>query len=233
MVRTAEEKARRRALNEAAKLSRAKVCVVCGQTYTPKFQYGTKRWVSSKNCGQDCKNRAHNSDPAHKQRKNAARRGDSELHRREYQRKIALHGGTRWQLGGPESREQVRQRNRERFARLYGSDPNFTEERRSNAAFQRGRRTKAGSTAYLTPDQIAYRKQLRQETWALAAGLGVDLHVDHIRPLRQGGAEHPDNLLPITAVANLFRGDRIKRCPWPKPENWEEPDWELPLRSYR
>ena len=231
--RTEEEKALRRAKTQAAKVFREKVCAVCGQTYTPKFQYGTKRWESSMYCGQDCKNKAHNTDPAHKQRKNAARRGDSALNRREYLRRIALHGGTRWQLGSPEFREQMRQRNRERFARLYGADPNFTEERRSNAAFQRARRTKAASTAHLTPDQIAFCKQLRKKTQSLAAELGVDLHVDHLLPLRRGGAEHPDNLLPMTAAANLFWGDRIKRCPWPKPENWNEPAWEIPCRDLR
>lgn len=230
-VRTAEEKARRRAQVKAGKDFREKVCVICGQTYTPKFQYGTKRWESSKNCGQACKDRAHNSDPAHKQRRNAARRGNSELHRREYLRRIAIHGGTRWQLGSPRFREQMRQRNRDRFARLYGVDASYTEERRANAAHQRGRRTKAADAAFLTPDQVAFCKRLRQETRALAAELGVDLHVDHIRPLRRGGAEHPDNLLPMTAAANLFWGDRIKRCPWPKPENWEEPAWEPPTQG--
>ena len=27
--------------------------------------------------------------------------------------------------------------------------------------------------------------------------------------------------------ANLFWGDRIKKCPWPKRKNWVEPRWEV------
>lgn len=226
-VRSEAEKARRKAAAQAAKVFKDKTCEWCGQTYTPKFQYGTKRWDSSRFCCRQCVQTWMNRRPDYKAKKNELRRGNSGLHRHEYERRLKLHGGTRWRVGTPEFREQMRARNRERWARKYGSDPAYTQERRANAAHQRGRRAKAAKLELLGPDQIAECKRIRLEAQALAEQLGIKVHVDHLRPLRRGGAEHPDNLLPMTAAANLFWGDRIKRCPWPKPDVWDEPRWEL------
>jgi len=54
----------------------------------------------------------------------------------------------------------------------------------------------------------------------------IALHVDHLLPIKKGGKHEPDNLLIMTAEANRFWLDRIKKCPWPKPETWDEPNWE-------
>lgn len=52
-------------------------------------------------------------------------------------------------------------------------------------------------------------------------------HVDHILPLSKGGKHHPSNLQLITARSNNFWKDKVKSCPYPKPEVWKEPDWEV------
>jgi len=51
--------------------------------------------------------------------------------------------------------------------------------------------------------------------------------VDHVLPLIQGGAHHPDNLLVVTTAANRFWGGKVKACPWPRPSEWVEPAWEV------
>ena len=226
-VRTEAEKARRKAATDASKVFKDKTCAWCGKTYTPKFQFGTKRWDSSCYCSRDCKTNAYSASPDYKQKKNAARRGNSELHRKEYLRRIERDGGTRWQIASPERRARLRQYSLDNFRKRYGVDAKYTLERRANAAHQRGRRAKAAKAALLTPKQIAECKQIRLNAQAVAKQLGIKIHVDHIMPLRRGGTEHPDNLLLMTAAANLFWGSRIKRCPWPRPENWSEPAWEI------
>jgi len=226
--RTDEQKAKRRLQEQNAKAFAKKTCVQCGRPYIPKFQHGTKRWEKSMYCSPACKCKAHNQDPEHKERKNAARRGDSELHQREYRRRIELHGGTRWATGDELFREQIRERNRERFQRLYGNDPDFTAERRANAGHQNDRRKRDEARTRLTTEQREACKSIRLKASELSAQLGIKVHTDHILPLRRGGPEHPGNLQIITAEANLFWGDRIKRCPWPRPANWTEPAWEIP-----
>jgi len=227
--RTDEQKAQRREQEQNAKVFGKKTCAHCGRTYFPKFQHATTRWEQSLYCSPDCKTKAHNHDPEHKKRKNAARRGNSELHQREYRQRIELHGSTRHHRATPEQREASREYNRDRFDRLYGSDPVFTAERKANAGHQKDRRKRAVAIAQLTPEQQQACKAIRQHATQLSAQLGIKIHVDHIQPLRRGGLEHPDNLQIITAEANLFWGDRIKRCPWPKPATWTEPPWEVPM----
>ena len=225
-VRTEEEKERRKQEAESNKVMKEKICQQCGTPYTPKFQYGTKRWENSKYCSRTCSQKATNSKQEYKDRKNAKRRGDSELHRREHERRIALHGGTRWENGTPEFREQARERNRRRYARLYGSDEAYTADRKANAHTQRSRRRYAKNKLVLTPDEQESCRLIRIKAQELSSSTGIQLHVDHILPLRRGGHEHPENLLIVTAAANLFWGAKIKRCPWPKPDNWDEPAWE-------
>ena len=60
----------------------------------------------------------------------------------------------------------------------------------------------------------------------LSAGQRI-AEVDHMMPLVQGGAHHPDNLLVVTTAANRFWGGKVKCCPWPRPANWSEPPWEI------
>lgn len=52
-------------------------------------------------------------------------------------------------------------------------------------------------------------------------------HVDHILPLTKGGKHHPSNLQLITSRSNNFWKDKVKSCPYPKPDVWKEPDWEV------
>ena len=87
-VRTEAEKARRKEETLTQKLYQGKICACCKESYIPFFQSGTQRWESSRYCSKTCKNKFKNSLPAYKQRKNAARRGNTELHRKEYLRKI-------------------------------------------------------------------------------------------------------------------------------------------------
>ena len=228
-VRTAEERARRRALEQAAKSYRSKLCTWCGEEYLPRFQYGTIPWERSKFCCRVCAQTHRNRRPDYKAKKNSKRRGDSALHRKEYLRRIELHGGTRWQIGDEQFRDNMRLRNRRRYQRLYGKDVEYTYERRANAAFQRARRKYASAKQFLTPTQVSQVKNIRERARARSSELRIVIHVDHLLPLRRGGWEHPDNLLPMTAEANLFWGDRIKFCPWPKPPVWDEPTWEIPL----
>lgn len=226
-VRTEEEKERRRAESQSSKIMKEKRCQQCGKSYTPKFQHGTKRWEQSMYCSASCNNKAKTSTQEYKDKKNAKRRGDSELHRREYEMKIERRGGTLWQVGTPEERERVRERNRRRYARLYGTDKAYTADRKANAAAMRGKRRNRKKELVLTPDEQECCKNIRIKAQELSERHGVLLHVDHILPMRRGGYEHPDNLLIMTAAANLFWGAKIKRCPWPKPHNWDEPAWEL------
>ena len=203
-----------------------KICQQCGTSYTPKFQHGTKRWESSKFCSKRCTTKHHCSTPEYREKKNASRRGNTELHRREYEQKLERRGGTEWKTGTPEEREKIRERNRNRYNRLYGTNEAYTAERRANAHSQRSRRRYAQSKLVLTPDEQESCRLIRIRAQELTASTGIQLHVDHILPLRRGGHEHPENLLIVTAAANLFWGAKIKRCPWPKPENWDEPAWE-------
>jgi len=222
MARTPEQKAARRAKEQAAKVYKDKTCVWCGEKFTPKFQFGTKRWEKSILCSSKCKNDRHNADPEHQRRKNDARRGDSALHRREYLQRIAKNGGTRWQTGDEVFREAARRRNRERFHREMAKESAYAAERRANAKHQQARRKKEIVRSVLTAAEQRKCKALRLAAQAMQG----DLHVDHMLPLRLGGQEHPGNLQIITAAANLFWGDRLKACPWPKPNNWNEPRWE-------
>ena len=225
-VRTEEERARRRALEQAAKSFRSKLCKWCGREYTPKFQHGTKRWEQSSFCCRVCLQAHANRRPEYRARKNAKRRGDTALHRKEYLRRIELLGGTRWHLEGESFRDAARLRNRVRYSRLYGKDIAYTMERRANASYQGARRKYASAKQYLTPQQVRECKEIRAMAKRCGSETGLVIHVDHLLPLRRGGWEHPDNLLPMRAEANLFWGDRIKRCPWPKPLVWDEPNWE-------
>ena len=61
---------------------------------------------------------------------------------------------------------------------------------------------------------------------SLSAGQRI-AEVDHLLPLVQGGAHHPDNLLVVATAANRFWGGKIKCCPWPRPADWDEPVWEV------
>ena len=105
-------------------------------------QFGTKQWEASKYCSKKCKETSHNRDPEYKRRKNESRRGNKELHRREYLQKIERMGGTLWQVGTEEDRERVRERNRKRYKLLYGGDNDYTRERKANSSFQGVRRKK-------------------------------------------------------------------------------------------
>ena len=225
-IRSEDEKKRRREEAQSNKIMKEKVCQQCGKTYIPKFQHGTRRWESSKYCCQTCSQKARNSRQEHKDKKNAKRRGNTELHRREHERRIELHGGTRWQVGTPKFREQARERNRKRYSRLYGHDEAYTSDRKANAQSQRSRRRYEKNKLVLTPEEQAACRSIRAKKDELIMKTGKKLHVDHILPLKRGGHEHPDNLLIITAAANLFWGPKIKCCPWPKPDNWDEPAWE-------
>ena len=55
----------------------------------------------------------------------------------------------------------------------------------------------------------------------------ISAHIDHLLPLTQGGLHHPSNLQVISSEANQFWKDKIKCCPWPKPNEWDEPPWEI------
>ena len=225
-VRTEYEKARRKAETQALKVFKEKTCVWCKDLYMPTWQYGTKRWDLNKFCSRKCRNSSHNADPLYKAKKNAARRGDSALHRREYLRRIELLGGTRWQVGDEKFRDDARRRNRERYKRLYGKENEYTLERRSNSQHHGVRRRKEINRSPLTNREIFDCKKIRIKAKRLSKDLGINLHVDHLLPLRRGGKEHPDNLLIMRPEANLFWGARIKKCPWPKRKNWVEPEWE-------
>lgn len=226
-VRTEEEKARRKAETEAKKVFKEKICVWCKTTYKPFHQFGTKQWESSKYCSKECKNSTHNSDPEYKRRKNESRRGNKELHRKEYLQKIEKMGGTLWQVGTEEDRERVRERNRKRYKLLYGGDNDYTRERRANSSFQGVRRKKDKKVDSLSQDEKNKCKEIRIRAKELQDKLDIELHVDHLYPLQKGGNEHPDNLLIMRKEANLFWGSRIKKCPWPRKKNWNEPNWEL------
>ena len=50
--------------------------------------------------------------------------------------------------------------------------------------------------------------------------LGVPMHVDHITPIKRGGAHHEDNLQIITAAQNMSKGARTD---WkPEPSTYEQ-----------
>ena len=225
-IRTEEEKERRKEETQSEKTIKAKKCQQCKKTYIPKFQYKTKRWESSKYCSRACGNKARCSTQNYRDKKNANRRGDTELNRREYERRIELHGGTRWEKGSTEFREQMRERNRKRYKHLYGNNETYTAERKANAAAMGGRRRQKKRELALTPDEQKSCRDIRIRAQELAKETGIQLHVDHILPLRRGGYEHPENLLIMTAAANLFWEAKIKCCPWPRQKDWDEPTWE-------
>ena len=231
VIRTEEEKVRRREETQSLKVYKKKKCSWCKNSYTPYFQYGTKRWKSNRYCSVKCRNAAANANPVYRQRKNASRRGNSELHRRAYLRRIELHGGTRWQLGDETFREKARQRNRKRYKRLYGKQNQYTLERRSNSQHHRVRRKKEMHKSALTSIEVSQCIEIRIQAKRLALKHNIELHVDHLLPLRRGGREHPDNLLIMRKEANLFWGARIKKCPWPRKKNWLEPVWEVDLNE--
>ena len=225
MPRTPEQKALRRAKEQLGKVFMPKVCSICREFFIPKFQWGTKRWESIHICSDECRaefSRRRCRGAEFRKKKNAARRGDSELHKREYWRRIEREGGTRWQLGDEAAREDMRRRNRERFHREMAKDGDYAAERRANAKHQNDRRKRDKQNTVLTAAEQRKCKALRLAAQAMPG----DLHVDHMLPLKLGGPEHPGNLQIITAAPNLFWGDRLKACPWPKPDNWKEPRWE-------
>ena len=50
--------------------------------------------------------------------------------------------------------------------------------------------------------------------------IGVPMHVDHIIPVKRGGAHHEDNLQIIPAATNMSKGARID---WePEPNTYEQ-----------
>ena len=226
-VRTEEEKARRKAETEAKKVFKEKICFWCKTTYKPFHQFGTKQWEASKYCSKKCKETSHNRDPEYKRRKNESRRGNKELNRREYLQKIERMGGTLWQVGTEEDRERVRERNRKRYKLLYGGDNDYTRERKANSSFQNVRRKKDKKVDSLSQDVKNKCKEIRIRAKELQDKLNIELNVDHLLPLKRGGNEHPDNLLIMRKEANLFWGSRIKKCPWPRKNNWVEPKWEI------
>jgi len=131
----------------------------------------------------------------------------------------------------------------ERMARHYEKSAVYQKEHRSQA--NRNRRAfNARNPGYGRVHVVARRARMKHSDlspaeqrqvnaiYALRVELqsqkGVELNVDHLRPLRRGGAHHPANLLIITKAANLFWGAKIKRCPWPRPADWNEPAWEVP-----
>ena len=213
-VRTEEEKARRKALTQPKKVFKEKICIWCASFYIPFHQFGTKQWESAKYCSKKCKNSSHNSDPEYKRRKNESRRGNKEIHKRDYLRAIERRGGTIWQVGTEEDRERVRERNRKRYKRLYGEDNDYTRERKANSGFQCVRRKKDKKVHSLTQNDKNKCKKIRIRAKELQNKLNIALHVDHIIPLQKGGNEHPDNLLIMRKEANLFWGSKIKKCPW-------------------
>ena len=225
-VRTEVEKERRREETLAQKLYQGKICACCKESYIPFFQFGTKRWGSSRYCSKTCRNKFNCSLPENKQRKNAARRGNIELHRKEYLQKIERLGGTLWQVGTEKDRERVRARNRKRYKRLYGKENEYTLERRANTSLQQTLRKRQINSSALSIYEIYQCKAKRIEAQCLSKKLGIQLHVDHLLPLSRGGKEHPDNLLIMRSEANLFWSARIKKCPWSKRRNWVEPQWE-------
>tara|TARA_X000001036_G_scaffold404025_1_gene411034 strand:- start:66 stop:818 length:753 start_codon:yes stop_codon:yes gene_type:complete len=225
-VRTEAEKARRKDETLTQKLYQGKICACCKESYIPFFQFGTKRWEQSRYCSKTCRNKFNCSLPENKQRKNAARRGNTELHRKEYLQKIERLGGTLWQVGTEKDRERVRARNRKRYKRLYGKENEYTLERRANTSLQQTLRKRQINSSVLSIYEIYQCKAKRIEAQCLSKKLGIQLHVDHLLPLSRGGKEHPDNLLIMRSEANLFWSARIKKCPWPKRKNWVEPQWE-------
>ena len=226
-IRTEAEKARRRAEEQAKKVYKEKKCIFCQEIYLPFHQHCTKQWEISKYCSKKCKNASHISDPEYKKRKNDKRRGDKELHRRDYLRANERRGGTLWQVGSEKDREKLRERNRRRYRKLYGNNEKYTLERRANSSFQGIRRKKDQKANLLNKEQLFKCKEIRIKSRRLSKEYNIALHVDHLLPLRRGGREHPDNLMIMRKEANLFWGSRIKKCPWPKKENWNEPLWEL------
>ena len=225
-VRTEAEKARRKEETLTQKLYQGKICACCKESYIPFFQSGTQRWELSRYCSKTCRNKFNSSLPKNKQRKNAARRGNSALHRKNYLRRIELLGGTRWQVGDESFREKARETNRRRYKRLYGKENEYTLERRANSQHHGVRRRKEINGSPLTSKEGFDCKKVRIKAKRLSKDLGIELHVDHLLPLSRGGKEHPDNLLIMRPEANLFWGARIKKCPWPKRKNWVEPEWE-------
>ena len=89
------------------------------------------------------------------------------------------------------------------------------------------RRKKDKKVDSLSKDEKNKCKEIRIRAKELQDKINIELHVDHLFPLQKGGNEHPDNLLVMRKEANLFWGSRIKKCPWPRKKNWNEPNWEL------
>ena len=113
------------------------------------------------------------------------------------------------------------QRNRERAGAAYRSNPSLHKMRSQN--HKRSMTEEFNSLS--KPDQNEITA-IYAEATSINKVLGKGyVHVDHILPRARGGPHHPGNLQIIAKQSNLFWRDKIKRCPFPKPENWHEPEY--------
>jgi 5-methylcytosine-specific restriction endonuclease McrA len=83
------------------------------------------------------------------------------------------------------------------------------ENRAANWAAKRNTRRAAKAAAEVVgPLPLAVYAKVRKSGPCVYCG-GVAAHVDHVRPLSQGGAECEDNLVPACQGCNLSKGDRL------------------------
>jgi 5-methylcytosine-specific restriction endonuclease McrA len=83
------------------------------------------------------------------------------------------------------------------------------ENRVANWAAKRNTRRAAKAAAEIIgPLPVAVYARVRQSGPCVYCG-GTAAHVDHVRPLSQGGAESEDNLVPACQGCNLSKGDRL------------------------
>ena len=67
------------------------------------------------------------------------------------------------------------------------------------------RAKKRNNTPVLTKQELA----LVNKYYKLSNMLGINYHVDHIKPVSKGGPTHPSNLQILTAEDNMSKGAKL------------------------
>lgn len=126
-----------------------------------------------------------------------------------------------------ERAREWRQRNKDYFVRHNRNWAQTNPDHRAQIKDAR-RARKLGAEVPLTKTEKLTVRAIKAKRRLLNQRAGREVaHVDHLLPLTQGGTNHPDNLQVISAKANQFWKDKVKCCPYPKPDSWNEPNWEV------
>ena len=105
--------------------------------------------------------------------------------------------------------QQSRDRSSNHFRKHYGINPEFTIKCKVNASDQKVRRRRARQAVDLMPAEHLQVRAIYKLRTLLSRATGVEYHVDHHIPLKEGGLHHPDNLWVITAEENLRKGAKL------------------------